>query len=310
MKILIVGDPTGRDDEGMKRVNHHLKNELINLGNECVINNGFSLKINFSSWDKIVFTGGPTKKTLYKIAIMRLMNQNSEFISCGLMPNIPIKSNNIIKLCINKIVSDNINMQQLADLNKIPFVRQPSSTFSFDLFLRGRERKKPKRHERPLKVLHVGHLNQGRNVFELAKLCKKLNYSITFLVSSTVKEDKKERQRLEMMGAKIMTGYQEDLYEFYRQFDLYAFPVKSINHAISMPLSVIEALLSGLNVFSTDFGEISNHFFNSKCVKIFNDFEDVTVSQLEELAATPIIDISNLIKFDSKKFAQVISVKS
>ena len=43
MKILIVGDPRGRDDEGMKRVNKHLKDELIALGYKSKIDNGHSI---------------------------------------------------------------------------------------------------------------------------------------------------------------------------------------------------------------------------------------------------------------------------
>ena len=53
----------------------------------------------------------------------------------------------------------------------------------------------------------------------------------------------------ESLGVKIVTGYQDDLYEFYQKFDLYAFPVKRSDAAISMPLSIIEALLSNIISF-------------------------------------------------------------
>ena len=154
--------------------------------------------------------------------------------------------------------------------------------------------------------MHVGHLNKIRNVFELAALCKRLNCSLTFLVSSTEKEEKEERRLLESLGVNIINEFQNDLYNFYQGFDLYAFPVKRPDAAISMPLSIIEALLSGLNVLTTDFGEVSNYFCNSKSVKIVNDFQKLTAQQLYELASAPAIDINELKRFDSFNLAKAV----
>lgn len=307
MNILIVGDPGGRDDEGMKRVNNHLRKELIALGHNCVIDSGTTLKANVSSWDKIVFTGGPGKRTLNKIALMRPLHWRAEFIVCGLMPSIRAEKNAILRRCINKVVSENPQMLELAALNGIPVVQQTAATFSFEKFLRGRERTKPLRRDGPLRILHVGHLNKKRNVFELASLCRKLSFPLTFLVGSTEKEELEERRRLEEMGAQIVSGYQNDLFEFYRQFDLYAFPVKRADAAISMPLSIIEALLAGLNVLSTDFGEVSTYFGASDHVEITDDLENLTAARLEDLATRPVMHIANLKQFDTKQFAQTIA---
>lgn len=307
MKILIVGDPGGRDDEGMKRVNKHLRKELIALGHDCVIDSGTTLRANVSSWDKIVFTGGPAKSTLQKIALMRLLHWRAEFIVCGLMPSIRTEKNAILRRCIDKVVSENPQMLELAALNGIPVIRQTAATFSFEKFLRGRERQKPLLPDGPLRVLHVGHLNKKRNVLELASLCRKLGFSLTFLVGSTEKEEPEERRRLEEMGVQIVSGYLDDLFEFYRQFNLYAFPVKRADAAIAMPLSIVEALLAGLNVLSTDFGEVSTYFGGSDHIEITDDLENLTVARLEDLAARPVMDIADLKQFDTTQFAQAIA---
>ncbi len=307
MKILIVGDPNGRDDEGMKRVNSHLRSELIALGHHCTIDNGLSLKANWASWDKIVFTAGPTQNTLHKIAAMRIIHQRSEIILTGLMPSITAKRSFVLRRSVDRIVSENPQMLAIAKLNDVPVVQQAAATFSFQKFVRDRDRTKPKRAEGPLRVLHVGHLNEKRNVNELATLCRKLGYSITFLVSSTVKEELEERRRLEALGAEIISEYQEDLYEFYRKFDLYAFPVKRSDAAIAMPLSIIEALLSGLNVLTTDFGEVSANFGYSSCVHITNALDKVTAAQLEDLANRPVMKIEELRKYDTRQLAQIIT---
>ena len=104
----------------------------------------------------------------------------------------------------------------------------------------------------------------------------------------------------------IISEFQDDLFDFYQKFDLYAFPVKRADAAISMPLSIIEALLSGLNVLSTNFGEVPNYFKHSKSVEIVKNFQDVTAQQLYELANRQIIDIERLKRFDSHNLAKAI----
>ncbi|NOA54347.1 glycosyltransferase [Roseobacter sp. HKCCD7390] len=291
----------------MKRVNNHLKQALVSMGHDCIIDTGLNKKSNLCSWNKIVFTGGPANSTLQKIAAMRLFHWRAEFILCGLMPSISAEKRRILRWCVNKVISENPVMGQLAELNGLRHISQPAATFSYQAFLRGRDRSKPERSAGPLRVLHVGHLNERRNVFELACLCKDLGFPLTFLVSSTEKEDQNERARLEHLGATIISEYQNDLFAFYRQFDLYAFPVKRPDAAIAMPLSVIEALLSGLNVLSTDFGEVSAYFGEVDNVMITNELLGLTAEQLEVLANRPMMEIVELEKFDTLQFAKAIA---
>lgn len=307
MRILIIGDPTGRDDEGMKRVNKHLQNEFVALGHKCVVDTGLTYASNRHSWDKIVCTGGPSQKTLYKIAALRVLHRKSEIILCGLMPQISPKRSIILRKCVDRVISTNSQILEFARINHIPTAVQTAATFSFKRFLRDRERTKPQMVDRPLKVLHVGHLNEKRNVYELALLCKKSGFQITFLVSSTEKEEIAERMRLEELGAEIISEYQEDLFEFYRQYDVYAFPVRRSDAAISMPLSIIEALLAGLNVFSTNFGDVSENFGHSECVKISDTLSAMTAEEIEELAQRPMMNLKELQKYDTKRFAEEIT---
>jgi len=307
MRILIVGDTGGRDDEGMKRVSAHLRDALRAFGHHCTIADGPSLIMSRASWDKIIVAAGPTKNTLYKIACLRLRHWRAEIVLCGLMPSLPLKRNIILWHCVNRVVSANPQMLALARLNEIPALTQTASTFSFEKFLRGRERDKPQRKMGPLRVLHVGHLNEKRNVSELAALCRDLGFSLSFLVSRTETEELQERQRLEDMGVEIISGYQDDLFAFYRQFDLYAFPVKRADAAIAMPLSIIEALLAGLNVVSTNFGEVGENFADSDHVHIIDNSKDMTADQFEELAARPVMLIETLQKFDTSHFARTIA---
>ncbi len=73
-------------------------------------------------------------------------------------------------------------------------------------------------------VLHVGHLKRSRG--------------------------------LEARGVRVVRRYLPDIERVYRAADVYVFPVEDPLGSIEVPLSVIEALASGLPVVSTPFGAL------------------------------------------------------
>lgn len=306
MRLLIIGDPRGRDDEGMKRVNRHLSKQLIAMGHDVLTDQGFSRAALLSRWGTIVLTGGPSRATLLKILLLRIFHPRSEIVLCGLMPSIPAEKNIIISHCVDRIVSGSKFMSALGTLNDVTVESHPASTFSFEHFLRGRDRRRESRRLSDFKLLHVGHLNQKRNVSELAAVCKRLGLKLTFLVSKTEQQDLFERDRLERLGVTIVDEYQHDLFMFYRQFDLYVFPVERSDAAIAMPLSIVEALLSGLPVLTTDFGDVKSSLSRCAAVKIVNDLKRLSAEDIEEAAGAPMADIDALKMFDTASFANCI----
>lgn len=306
LNVLIIGDPRGRDDEGMKRVNRHLQRELCLLGHNCQVAPGLEFNTLLRHWDRIVFTAGPSPRMLGKIAFMRLAHPRAKMIMCGLMPSLPLGSHPVIRRCIDRIVSDSPYMQELAKLNDVPITLQTAATFSFANFQKARDRERIINREGPLKLLHVGHLNKKRNVFRLAQKCSEVGCQLNFLVSSTEAQDRKERARLEGLGVTIVDEYQEDLFEFYRQFDIYAFPVERSDAAIAMPLSVIEALLAGLSVVATDFGELKAALGHLDNVAIVDTLDKIDAQLLESLASRPIAPLDALMRFDTGQFARSV----
>ena len=114
-------------------------------------------------------------------------------------------------------------------------------------------------------ILHVGHINWGRNLDALIPLQNGDNQVVVVGSSSTPIDAPKEKEikkRLMDQGIKIIDRYIENIEELYQLSDLYVFPVIFEGGCIGMPLSILEARACGIPVLSTDFGSIKKYFGN------------------------------------------------
>jgi glycosyltransferase involved in cell wall biosynthesis len=105
-------------------------------------------------------------------------------------------------------------------------------------------------------VLHVGHLNRGRNVQQLMKLSEKYQ---TLLVTSTQTKDEQDtelKNELLSRGVKVVDTYIPDIENIYRMADVYFFPVVDEGRCIDVPLSCMEAAACNKPIVTTDFGEM------------------------------------------------------
>jgi glycosyltransferase involved in cell wall biosynthesis len=106
-------------------------------------------------------------------------------------------------------------------------------------------------------ILHVGHLNYGRNVNELLKIDKAYR---VLLVTSTLTKDEQDKQLRERLLAKenitVFDHYIQDIQDIYRMADVYFFPTLQDCHCIDVPLSCLEAASCNLPIVTTDYGEM------------------------------------------------------
>jgi glycosyltransferase involved in cell wall biosynthesis len=110
-------------------------------------------------------------------------------------------------------------------------------------------------------VLHVGHLKPGRNLQALIPLATLPETAVVVLASSRrTASSAALRDELVRRGIIVLDGYRPDVAELYRLADCYVFPVQSSDWAISLPLSVIEALACGLPVVTSRFGALPELF--------------------------------------------------
>lgn len=109
-------------------------------------------------------------------------------------------------------------------------------------------------------VVHVGHLEENRNVVLLNRLRAELGCE-TVLVASTWREQRRsvvEAVRAELLqgGTHVIDHYLDQVAEAYQMADCYLFPTHTPGAAIDMPLSVLEALACGVPVVTTPFGQL------------------------------------------------------
>lgn len=105
-------------------------------------------------------------------------------------------------------------------------------------------------------VLHVGHLNQGRNVGQLLKLNSQ--YQV-LLVTSTLTKDEQDlslRDQLLHRNIRIVSDFIPRIQEIYQMADAYFFPVQELGRCIDAPLSCLEAAACNISIITTDFGEM------------------------------------------------------
>ena len=106
-------------------------------------------------------------------------------------------------------------------------------------------------------VLHVGHLNEGRNVAQLMKISG--DYQV-LLVTSTLTKDEQDLQLktrlLSCSNIKIIEDYLPEIQEIYQLSDVYFFPVEQEGKCIDSPLSCLEAASCNKQIVTTDFGEM------------------------------------------------------
>lgn len=114
-------------------------------------------------------------------------------------------------------------------------------------------------------ILHIGHLNESRNLRALIPLAKN-GYKVVVVTSSSTPIDAKGtielRVELEEQGIKFICGYIEDIQELYWLADLYIFPIVYETGSIDIPLSILEARACGIPVLTTDFGSVRKFLDN------------------------------------------------
>jgi glycosyltransferase involved in cell wall biosynthesis len=121
-------------------------------------------------------------------------------------------------------------------------------------------RRKCKVDEDAFVVLHVGHINRGRNVQVLQRVARLGNVRVIVVGSTSTRHDEDLARQLIQAGAQLIREFIPHIEEIYQLADVYIFPVVSEGAAIGVPLSVLEAMACNLPVITTPFGGLPRMF--------------------------------------------------
>ena len=156
-------------------------------------------------------------------------------------------------------------------------------------------------------VLHVGHLNRGRNVQQLCKLADK--YQV-LLVSSTLTQDEQDLQlknELLSNGVRLIDTYVSDMEQIYQMADVYLFPVVEQGRCIDVPLSCLEAAACNKPIVTTDFGEM-REFLGVEGFYFIDSFETYVLSTMidKAISVDEISTRSAVLEYDWKNAVTVL----
>lgn len=107
-------------------------------------------------------------------------------------------------------------------------------------------------------VLHVGHLNEGRNVGQLLKLDDRFHGVLIVSTQTADQRDLALRKQLESKpNLTLIDTFVPAIEEYYQLSDVYLFPVKEEGRCIDVPISALEAAACGIPVAGTPYGELA-----------------------------------------------------
>lgn len=153
--------------------------------------------------------------------------------------------------------------------------------------------------EKPL-ILHVGHLNRGRNIAELTKISN--DYQVLLVVSTLTKNEQDEELRAELLSnanIRIIDSYLPNIQEIFAMCDVYFFPVIEYGKCIDVPLSCMEAAACNKPIVATKYGELKA-FEDKEGFYFIDSFDDTSINDLidKALSSKNCISRESVLEYD------------
>ena len=314
MKIHVISTINGQENEGMRNIATHLTREWEK---DCTVRySGLKdiLRVirNTVSCDVTVLFARAGKAAYYLFRLLCLLNKNV-WLVCVQEPDLTYR-----KLCEKKVpgnhyftlIPDDLQNVKIKNDCKFALLRVGINENKF-VPVTAEESAKIKQEYgfSPNKtlVVHVGHCSAGRGLERFAELT---DDSIEKLVVvSGMFEDEQIKCSLNQAGVRILSGYMPDVEKIYQMADVYLFPTKSAEYVISIPLSVMEALICGTPVAAcSDLPGLKYIKADDEAVRVVTDGVDLNseILKLREMKSVKSL-LSNVIPW-STSAAEALSV--
>ena len=156
-------------------------------------------------------------------------------------------------------------------------------------------------------VLHVGHLNEGRNIDKLLNICE--DYQVLLVTSTLTKNEQNKELKSRLLSKsniKILDDYIPEIQEIYQLADLYFFPVIQSGHCIDIPLSCLEAAACNLPVVTTSYGAMKA-FKGKKDFCHISSFENINEIIKNALSVNEVSSRESVIEYDWNNAIEALS---
>ena len=270
-RVLLIGPPPGHLDEGMKNICWALAS---------VLHDDFGIETRFVSlleaikntgqyaWANILhYVGGPSYRSVLYMAWLGWRIPDVRKVISFTNPRWSALGDALIRLfppdCAIVLSSQ---WQKWGEEAGIPTRLLPISGVDLNRFRSVSAERKRSLKQRlgfptdRIIVLHVGHLNVGRNLDPLLCFHSHSDMQVVILASTTTEASAPLRERLESAGCIVRREFVPAVEEYYQAADCYVFPTVDTRTAIQIPLSVLEAMATNLPVVTTRFGGLPVFF--------------------------------------------------
>lgn len=271
MRICILGDTSGRPDEGMKKIVVNLSRELAKNHEVLTLSpfRAFSPKFWSAVRDfrpEIVhYVPGPSVFSfLISKTISLLVKPALTVVSVTLVRNPRLISKYTRLFRPSLVLTQSSLMYEMVGRTGQRVSYVPVSGVDLDRFRpvgpeeKMRLRDKYSVDKESYVILHVGHIKDGRNLRMLKCIQRSPGNQVLVVGSTSTTAEKSLVHELSGLGITIISDYCPNINELYSLADCYVFPVVSAYDSIEIPLSILEALASGIPVVSTRFGGIAD----------------------------------------------------
>lgn len=325
MRVALIGDFKGQNDEGMRHISHTIARRVGAIHTTLEIHTRFA----FSSKtlrqlaqfkpDIIHYLTGPTVRSWLILFLYKNFLRGSFTISSAVRPFFKPS-----QYWLLRFLKPDLVLTQDARWEQV-FIRQGAKV----IFLPNGvelERFKPldaarvkiiraeyKIREDARIVLHVGHIRMNRNLELLTALHGKGNIEVVVVGSTAFPPDPAIRQLLHERGIRILEGYIPKIEEVYACAELYVFPVQIPGElpqhydqvgVIDMPLSVLEAMACNVPVVTTASPALQRVFTADEGLRWFDGTAEDCLAQMQNIN---FMRVNNRAKVEPLDWSQVIA---
>ena len=273
MRVCLIGDFSGKLEEGMQLVAFHLTEELskchkvLSSDPRDIFSRSFWREIKLFNPQIIHYLSGPS---IISFIIMKklsaLCEKNTKKVMSAIHPNLPSFSKGFLPLLKPDLIltlsyeTEKMFTNLGCRTEFLPLGVDTEKFLPISAETKGELRKKYRIDKRDLVVLHVGSLAKRRNVGILSGLQGEKDYQVIIISHPSVSAEKAVYRRLKEKGCLIWREYFKGIEEIYALSDCYIFPTKDKLGSIELPLSVMEAMSCNLPVVTTKFGALQRVF--------------------------------------------------